>query len=181
MHDFYSAAAQVLPVLVLAIVFEYRAMTGRGLNVYAAFGFPMKMSAAPLWFKGSYLLILLLMPISLFAGELAALHALSINRPGNGSHYWIVGGLIIGGVFALLPFVLEGIREVFFMRYEMKFGETMWFLLAALAAGLTIYCVCGLVVVLNGISPFRSAGFRPLLGYAKPSGPAPAAAPASPT
>ena len=27
MHDFYSAAAQVLPVLVLAIVFEYRAMT----------------------------------------------------------------------------------------------------------------------------------------------------------
>lgn len=147
MHDFYSAAAQVLPVLVLAIVFEYRAMTGRGPNVYEAFGFPVKMTAAPGWFKTSYLAVLLLMPVSLFAGELAALHAVSMNRPGHGSCYWTVGGLIIGGVFVLLPFVVEGVRSVF-IRDEITFGQKMWFVFGGLAVSLSVYCALGLVLVL---------------------------------
>jgi hypothetical protein len=146
LRDFYSAAAQVLPVLVLAIVLEYRAMTGSGPNVYEAFGLPTKMTAAPRWFLPSYLVVLVLMPASFFAGEAAALHALSLERPGRASCYWTIGGLALGGIFVLLPFVLEGFRRTF-VRYEVPLGEKMRVVFLLIAVGLAAYWAVGLVVL----------------------------------
>jgi hypothetical protein len=71
----------VLPVLVLAIVFEYRAMTGSGPNVYKAFGLPVKMTAPTPWFSCSYVVVLVLMPASLFAAETAALRVKGVKTP----------------------------------------------------------------------------------------------------
>jgi hypothetical protein len=90
--------------------------------------------------------VLVLMPVSLFAAEAAALHALSLDRPGNASLYWTVGGLVIAGISVLLPFVLEGLQRMF-LRNERAFGEKMrlFFLLTAIA--LATYCAIGLLVL----------------------------------
>jgi hypothetical protein len=146
MRDFYSAAAQVLPVLVLAIVFESRAMTGRGPNVYEAFGVPVKMTAPPRWFLPSYVVVLLLIPISLFAAEAAALHALSLDRPGTASCYWTTGGLVLGGILVLLPFVLQGLQRAL-VRDEIRLGQAMQPLFLLFAVALAFYCAVGLVLV----------------------------------
>ena len=62
MHHFYSAAAQVLPVLFLAVAFELRTMSGEGPNVYEALGIPVQLPGAPRWFWRSYSTILVLVP-----------------------------------------------------------------------------------------------------------------------
>jgi hypothetical protein len=133
-------------VLVLAIVFEYRALTGRGPNVYEAFGLPVHMTAAPSWFLASYAVVLFLMPVSLFAAEAAALHAVSLVNPGSASCYWTVGGLVIAGMFVLLPFFLEGLRRVF-LRNEIWLGQKVRLLFVPLAVALALYCAAGLVVL----------------------------------
>lgn len=145
MHAFYSAAAQVLPVLVLAIVFEYRALTGSGPNVYEAFGLPVKTTAAPGWFLPSFLAVLILMPASLFAAEFAALRALSLDSPGDATCFWTVGGLVIGGVFVLLPFVLEGFRRTF-PKHEFGIGERTRLFFPLAAAALVTYWVAGVAL-----------------------------------
>jgi hypothetical protein len=66
--------------------------------------------------------VLFLVRFSLFAAESAALHAVSLTKPGSGSRYWTVGGLAIAGVFVLLPFVLEGLQRAF-LHNEMWLGE----------------------------------------------------------
>jgi hypothetical protein len=135
-------------VLVLAIVFEYRAMTGSGPNVYEAFGVPVMVTASPRWFLRSYLAVLALMPASLFAAEGAALHAVSLERPGSASCYWTVGGLVIAGFFVLFPFVLEGVQRTLpFARNEHAFGRKMRVLFLLLALALVSYCAIGLLVI----------------------------------
>ena len=45
--DYYSAAAQILPVLYLALIFEQRAIGGTGPNVYSVYGLLVKLTAPP--------------------------------------------------------------------------------------------------------------------------------------
>jgi hypothetical protein len=108
---FYSTAAQVLPVLFLAIVFEQGILRrveqpdSIGTRpVYSSFLFGIETGYPRGRLKLAFATLVVLFPIDLFVGEWLAVAATAGNRS-DVSSYFVTGTLLIAGVVVILPVV----------------------------------------------------------------------------
>ncbi len=140
---FYSTAAQVIPILFLAIVFEQRIWHGKEPFMY--FGVETG-SAGDRLGKPIALLIVLLVG-HLFVGEAFALAAIS-DGGGFASRYIVWGSIAFGGIIVVLPTLMLGLvglapawtyeREIV---WDHKLAAWLFKILAVAASVHTVACL----------------------------------------
>jgi len=143
---FYSTAAQVLPVLFLAIAFEQgfwrRTEASRVFGLETG-GFPQGK------FVRAAALLMILLPVDLFIGEWFALAAASGSEP-DVARYFITGALILGGIIVILPPMWIGLPALLPARPtsdRIDFGLARG-VIVALAIGSVAFTLLGVVLAI---------------------------------
>ncbi len=148
-NNFYLIAAQVIPVLYLAIVFQQRAISGTGPNIYDVFGVPAKMSVLPKWLRFTLGPFIILVPLHFFAGEVFALWSVAVGHPLKAANYFVTGTLLIGGIVLILPLIVRG-SILTLNAQEFNFGMVIGRILFAILGSLImIYTALGIVLFIS--------------------------------
>jgi hypothetical protein len=143
---FYSTAAQVLPVLFLAIAFEQ----GFWRSSEATRVFGLQTGRVPTGrFARAAAALMLLFPIVLFVGEWLALMAVNGNEV-EVARYFVTGALVLAGIVVALPPLWVGLPAWLPTRptddrLDFTFARAV---IVALAVGCAAFTALGIVLAI---------------------------------
>jgi hypothetical protein len=152
-NDFYAAAAQVLPVLLLAITVEWRLgpqnLVDAYRDVFEKHGAAREQDkdTPRLWVPTWQLVLPTVNALALLAtfalGEYGAFHALANQRATAADEVFVVGALLMSAFVALLipVFGAVGIKIASMNRDPRRFRWSTWVALVGLVVSLPAYAM----------------------------------------